>query len=183
MPGKPTVYFSHGKESGPWGSKISYLADVVRQLGYPVESIDYRASLDPDWRVQHLIDTATSARGNCILIGSSMGAYVATAASPQLAPQGLFLLAPAFYLPGYDQPIPPAPLCPTSIVHGWHDDVVPVDNAIRYAREHRCSLHVIDSDHGLNDSLEELGQLLSAFLANSHGGWGDRAARRCSSPL
>ncbi len=25
-----TVYFAHGKESGPWGSKIRYLADLSR---------------------------------------------------------------------------------------------------------------------------------------------------------
>lgn len=165
----PIVYFSHGKESGPRGNKISYLADIVRQLGHPVESIDYRASLDPDWRVQHLVATAGAARGNCILVGSSMGAYVATVAATQLAPQGLFLLAPAFYLPGYGHPIPPAPPCRTSIVHGWHDDVVPVDNAIRFAREHSCSLHLLDSDHGLNDSLIELGNLLSAFLVAGGG--------------
>jgi alpha-beta hydrolase superfamily lysophospholipase len=36
-----------------------------------------------------------------VLMGSSMGAYVATVAAETIKPSGLFLLAPAFYLPGY----------------------------------------------------------------------------------
>ena len=31
-----TVVFSHGKESGPWGSKITAMAAVVRELGAAV---------------------------------------------------------------------------------------------------------------------------------------------------
>jgi hypothetical protein len=34
------VYFSHGKESGPWGSKIKRLAGIAQQKGYAVDSID-----------------------------------------------------------------------------------------------------------------------------------------------
>lgn len=37
-----TVYFNHGKESGPWGSKISKLAEVAHKRGFDVESIDYQ---------------------------------------------------------------------------------------------------------------------------------------------
>ena len=34
-----------------------------------------------------------------ILVGSSMGGYVSTVASVSLKPAGLFLMAPAFYMP------------------------------------------------------------------------------------
>jgi len=37
-----TVIFSHGKESGPWGSKITTMSKVAEQLGFRVESIDYQ---------------------------------------------------------------------------------------------------------------------------------------------
>jgi len=30
------VYFAHGKESGPWGIKITALAQVARELGLAV---------------------------------------------------------------------------------------------------------------------------------------------------
>src|SRR5665213_1684631 len=36
------VVFSHGKDSDPWGRKITALADVARGEGYEVESVDYR---------------------------------------------------------------------------------------------------------------------------------------------
>ena len=35
------VYFSHGKESGPWGSKIKRLANIAKEHGCSVDSIDY----------------------------------------------------------------------------------------------------------------------------------------------
>ena len=39
------IYFAHGKESGPWGSKIKRLAGIAEDLGCAVESIDYTAGL------------------------------------------------------------------------------------------------------------------------------------------
>ena len=37
-----TVLFSHGQESGPWGTKIRAMADMVRELGCEADSIDYQ---------------------------------------------------------------------------------------------------------------------------------------------
>ena len=51
-----TVCFSHGKESGPWGSKIKCLAKVAERCGFAVESIDYQGIGDPDERVEKLLD-------------------------------------------------------------------------------------------------------------------------------
>jgi hypothetical protein len=34
------LVFSHGKESGPWGRKITAMAALARELGLGVESID-----------------------------------------------------------------------------------------------------------------------------------------------
>ena len=39
----PLVVFSHGKETGPWGTKIRRLADVAQAAGWQVLSIDYAA--------------------------------------------------------------------------------------------------------------------------------------------
>jgi pimeloyl-ACP methyl ester carboxylesterase len=50
-------------------------------------------------------------------------------------------------------------------VHGWHDAIVPVENSIRWAREHRAALHVLNSDHRLEDQIEAICQLLREFLA------------------
>jgi hypothetical protein len=50
-----TVYFNHGKESGPWGSKIKKLAKVAEQKGFAVESPNYRDLPDADPRVERLL--------------------------------------------------------------------------------------------------------------------------------
>lgn len=159
-----TVVFSHGKESGPWGSKITAMAAVVRELGLAVESVDYRGLDDPGLRVRKLIELGTGFTPPLVLVGSSMGGHVAAAAASQLRPRRLFLLAPAFYMAGYEQYTPQDVTCPTAIVHGWHDDIVPVENSIRWAREHRAALHILDSDHRLEDQIEAICRMLRDFL-------------------
>ena len=160
-----TVVFSHGKESGPWGSKITAMAAVVRSLNVAVESVDYRGLDDPGDRVLKLVGLQREFKEPVVLVGSSMGGHVSAAAAGALRPRGLFLLAPAFYMAGYEQFTPQDVTCPTAIVHGWHDAIVPVENSIRWAREHRATLHVLDSDHRLEDQIGAICGMLSAFLA------------------
>jgi alpha/beta superfamily hydrolase len=156
--------FSHGKESGPWGSKITAMAAMVRELGVAVESVDYRGLDDPGERVRKLIAAGTDLKQPLLLVGSSMGGHVSAAAAGALRPSGLFLLAPAFYMKGYEQYTPQDVACPCAIVHGWHDDIVPVENSIRWAREHQAALHLLNSDHRLEDQIEAICRLLRAFL-------------------
>jgi alpha/beta superfamily hydrolase len=101
-----------------------------------------------------------------VLVGSSMGGHVSAAAAKRLGARGLFLLAPAFYMAGYEQYTPQDVPCPTVIVHGWRDDIVPVEQGIRWAREHRAALHVLDSDHRLEDQIDAICVLLRAFLTD-----------------
>ena len=159
-----TVVFSHGKESGPWGAKITAMAAAVRDLGLGVESVDYRGMDDPAQRVEKLLAVARELPGPLALVGSSMGGHVAAAAASRLDAAALFLLAPAFYMPGFEKYTPQDLALPTAIVHGWHDAVVPVDNSIRWAREHRAALHILDSDHRLEDQIGEICILLRSFL-------------------
>jgi surfactin synthase thioesterase subunit len=67
-------------------------------------------------------------------------------------------------MPGFEAHTPQAVACPTAIVHGWHDDIVPVDNSIRWARETRAELHIVDSDHRLEDQIPAICRLLVEFL-------------------
>jgi pimeloyl-ACP methyl ester carboxylesterase len=159
-----TVVFSHGKESGPWGAKITAMAAVVRDLRWAVESVDYRGLDDPGDRVRKLIGRGKELEHPLVLVGSSMGGYVSAAAASALGARGLFLLAPAFYMAGYEEYTPQDVACPTAITHGWHDDIVPVENSIRWAREHRAALHVLDSGHRLEDQIEAICLSLRAFV-------------------
>jgi pimeloyl-ACP methyl ester carboxylesterase len=89
---------------------------------------------------------------------------VTVAASSLLQARGMFLLAPALYMPGYEKFSPRPANCTTTIVHGWRDEVIPVDNSIRYAREYKATLHVLDSDHGLLDQIRAINHHFTYFL-------------------
>ncbi len=162
----PAVYFSHGQESGPWGSKITAMAATVQKLGCRAESVDYQGMADPSERVDKLISECANTEEPLVLVGSSMGGHVATAAAAQVGAVGLFVLAPAFYMPGYESLTPPAPDMPIAIVHGWNDDVVPVENSIRFAKECNASLHILDADHRLTANIDDINGLLTRFIAD-----------------
>lgn len=158
------VVFSHGKDGEPWGSKISAMSELAREEGFQVESVDYRGIDDPRDRVTRLLSFCKDLRGSLVLVGSSMGGYVSVAASSLLQARGMFLLAPALYMPGYEKFSPRPAACTTAIIHGWRDDVIPVDNSIRYAREYKATLHVVDSDHGLLDQIRAINHCFTYFL-------------------
>lgn len=156
------VCFAHGKESGPWGTKITRLAEVAQACGFQVLSPDYSHTHDPKERVAQLLKLAPRAR-QLVLVGSSMGAYVSAMACAELKPQALFLMAPALYFPGWDEE--PAG-CParTVVVHGWNDEIVPVERALRFARRNNAALHILNSGHTLNDQLPALALLFETLL-------------------
>lgn len=159
-----TVLFSHGQESGPWGTKIRAMAECVRELGLEADSIDYQGIADPAERVAKLIEVGRNVEDRLLLVGSSMGGHVATAAADELGAIGLFVLAPAYYMPGYEALTPEPPAVPICIVHGWRDDIVPVDNSIRFARNCRAELHIIDGDHRLTANIDRINAYLTDFV-------------------
>lgn len=156
------VCFAHGKESGPWGTKITRLAEVARARGFDVMSPDYTFTQDPKERVAHLLRLAPRAE-TLVLAGSSMGGYVAAMACAALKPRALFLMAPALYFPGWDEEPPGCPAL-SLVVHGWDDDIVPVQRAIDFARRNRAVLQVLPSGHTLNDQLAALARAFDDLL-------------------
>ncbi|HIJ83595.1 MAG TPA: alpha/beta hydrolase, partial [Magnetococcales bacterium] len=95
---QPCVFFSHGKEGTPWGSKIQRLAEVAKGEGFGVESPDFRDLHGAELRVEKLLQSVPRNHPALVLVGSSMGGYQSIVASQQLKPRGLFLLAPAIGL-------------------------------------------------------------------------------------
>lgn len=158
------VVFAHGKESGPWGSKIKHLAAIAERLGAQVISLDYSDLADPDVRVARLLGFELPVHDRLILVGSSMGGYVSCVASATLQPAGVFLMAPAIGISGYvvKKPKPITPLL--SIVMGWLDDVIPTQNVIEFAQSQQADLHMLDADHRLDGVLQEVGYLFERFL-------------------
>jgi pimeloyl-ACP methyl ester carboxylesterase len=161
---RKTVIFSHGKESGPWGIKITRLAQVARKLGFEVVSIDYRGVDDPLERVRMLLERYPEGDGITVLVGSSMGGSVSLVAAARLRPSGLFLMAPAIGITGYPDLPPLAHVPPTVIVHGWDDTIVPPGPVIDYARQHRIELDLLPDGHTLENSLHHLEGRFRSFL-------------------
>ena len=159
-----TVIFSHGQESGPWGTKIRAMADLVRDMGCEADSIDYQGIADPAERVEKLVAECGGIDDTLVLVGSSMGGHVATAGAEALGAAGLFVLAPAYYMPGYEALTPSPPEMPIAIVHGWSDDVVPVENSIRFAQACNAELHVLDGGHRLTENIDEINYYLRRFI-------------------
>ena len=159
-----SVIFSHGQESGPWGTKIRAMAECVRGLGCQADSIDYRGIEDPSQRVEKLIRECGGIEDRLILVGSSMGGHVATAAAAELGAAGLFVLAPAYYMKGYEELTPAPPRIPICIVHGWHDGIVPAENSIRFAQGCGATLHLVDGDHRLTANIDEINEYLTYFI-------------------
>jgi len=158
------IIFSHGKESGPWGSKIKRLAQTAKTLGFEVDSIDYQGISSPEARVEKLLAYVANESEPYIYVGSSMGGYVSLVAAESSQPNGIFLLAPALYMNDYERQEYLAQNNNIEIVHGWLDDIVPVENSIRYAQPNNVNLHLINGDHRLNSSIEEVVTLFKAFL-------------------
>ncbi len=159
----PLIHFVHGKESGPWGRKITYLSAIAHEHGFDVESLDYSGIVNPMERAEKLSE-ACLAKPPDILVGSSMGGWVATAATASVPVRGLFLMAPAFYLLDYPDHPTGCDGNQIEIVHGWKDSIIPFQNSIRFGQEHGCTVHLVDDDHRLANCLGQLGQYFSAFI-------------------
>jgi hypothetical protein len=93
-----------------------------------------------------------------------MGGYVAAEASAALNPAGLFLMAPAVGLAGFGRHTPVPMARTAAAVHGWQDPVVPVENVIRFCRDHRIPLHLLDCGHTLLRRMHQVETQFRVFL-------------------
>ncbi len=90
-----------------------------------------------------------------------MGGYVSLAAASHISARGVFLMAPALYLPNYKiQRFPYDGY--VSLVHGWNDDIVPIENSLKYARHQKAQLLLLNDGHRLANSKS----VISPFFRN-----------------
>lgn len=158
------VVFSHGQDGEPWGTKASALAETARSEGYQPESVDYRGIDSPRDRMGRLMEFCQDLQGDLVLVGSSLGGYVSVAAASHLHARGVFLLAPAIYAEGLPELRKGVLDCPSMVVHGWQDEVIPYEQSMRFARAYGSSLHLVDDDHLLHRQLRLIRYLFEYFL-------------------
>ena len=164
MANERIIFFAHGQESGPWGTKFKRLAQIAENLNFEAQSPDYSGIKSGYGRVEKLLSLQPSASEQLILVGSSMGSWVSLCASERLKPQALFLMASAVGIENLE-PASPKPIAEkTLLVHGWNDDVVPVENAINFARNYQVQLYLLPSDHRLITQLDSVANIFQNFL-------------------
>jgi predicted alpha/beta-hydrolase family hydrolase len=165
---------SHGFESGPDATKVTALADVAARLGWSHErpdftDLDARRDIselgDVHSRLQRLLELAraAAARGPLVLAGSSLGAYISGLVSLQVPTAGLFLMAPPIKM-GPAPRLEAAPV-PTSIIHGWHDDLIPASAVVEWARERGSRLLLVNDGHRLSDHVEASADAFASLLS------------------
>jgi alpha-beta hydrolase superfamily lysophospholipase len=159
-----TVLFAHGKESGPHGTKINALSQVALAHSWQPQAPDFQGMDDPQARVEKLLGVAASLSGPLVLVGSSMGGYVMAEASRHLQPEAMLLLAPAVGIPFYPNPDPQPVAGQLLAVHGWQDEIIPVDLVIDWCRRQRVPLQLVNDNHALTASLPQLERHLAALL-------------------
>lgn len=160
------VYLSHGKKSHPHTDKMMALTRIAEKRGFSVVRPDYTSTMQADERLKMLLALKPRVKhgGTLVLAGSSMGGYISAASAKEIKPQGLFLLAPAFYLPGYGDQDPNPAEAVTEIIHGWLDTTVPPENALRFAQKHHATCHMVPGDHRLLAFLPHIEHLFDQFL-------------------
>jgi predicted alpha/beta-hydrolase family hydrolase len=166
---------SHGFESGPDATKVTALAEAAARLGWSHERPDYTdldakreisALGDVPARLQRLLALAqaAAARGPVVLAGSSLGAYISGLASREVPVAGLFLMAPPIRM-GEAHPLDAARV-PTSIVHGWDDELIPAADVAAWAGARRARLLLVDDSHRLARHVEASAAAFAALLAS-----------------
>jgi len=154
---------SHGFESGPDATKVTALAEAAERLGWTHERPDYTgfdarreiSSLgDVEARQAYLLALAKHAaqRGPLVLAGSSLGAYISARVSLEVPIEGLFLMAPALRM-GRLADLDAAAV-PTSILHGWDDELIPAQAVVDWAHARRARLLLVDDTHRLSGHVE-----------------------------
>ena len=149
----------HGFESGPDATKVAALAEVANRQDWTHERPDFTdldakrdvsALGDVPARVQRLlgIAQAAAAKGPLVLAGSSLGAWIAGQVSLQVPVAGLFLMAPPILLDAA-HPLAAARV-PTSIIHGWDDELIPAAQVVDWAQSRRARLLLVDDSHRLS---------------------------------
>ncbi|HEV2621131.1 MAG TPA: alpha/beta fold hydrolase [Frateuria sp.] len=165
-----TILLSHGSGSSPEATKVSALAALAEGRGWRTRRPDYReddahghaGSVAP--RLARLNAAIAACDTPPVLVGSSMGAFVSALASLEHPVAGLFLLATPEAIPGLDIALDARQDVPMLLLHGWRDEVCPLDHIYAFAGRRQLPLLVLDDDHRLGGSLAAIERQFALFL-------------------
>ena len=154
------IYFFHGKESGPHGSKYQSLATLGE-----IHSPDFQG-MDIWERLEKAV-AVTEGEEDLIVVGSSMGGLLAAmlyARHPERF-RALVLMAPALHLPEMDDVIDQMPPAEKVVVfHGRQDDVVPLDPVVEFCARFGVPVEVVEDGHRLQRCHELMLRAVADFM-------------------
>lgn len=166
------VLYCPGAGADPHGARYQALVTA----GYDVFAPDYRGldvATAADILMYQILDKPTHTQ---ILVGHSFGGAAAllaalAAAKNGVTVMGLVLCAPAIFVAQAVMapsrlPSPPAP---SILIHGLHDDVIPIELSRGFAREHDLPFLEVSDDHALLLSLDTMTEAV-ATIGGATGG-------------
>ncbi|MFN7701450.1 MAG: YqiA/YcfP family alpha/beta fold hydrolase [Deltaproteobacteria bacterium] len=158
------VHFIHGLESSPQGEKARFFAAHFDAVTPSMDTRDLEGAI----RTQALAirNAVEEGRGPDVLVGSSFGGAIAVALLARCLWRGpTLLLAQAAQKLGVLDPLPAG--AHVALVHGVHDDVVPLEDSRALSRTGTpglVTLEEVDDDHRLS-SLVASGRLADLVRA------------------
>jgi len=175
------LYYIHGYLSTPHSTKGTLFKEKLQAI-----SIKYRDGKPEDLVITDCLQRIReSIRGdnNIVLIGSSLGGFLAAAtALNNKNVKHLILLNPALIPPSTDRKtitdlpqsiaqdmIEPRLFftklsCRITIFRGIDDDVVPDEWVLSFARAQEATVHFIKDDHRFSQSVEHIAEKISQLL-------------------
>ncbi len=159
----PSIVFLHGRESGPGGTKATWLATNYGAVTPPLPSLGEVTDALPAAR------EALAAHAPSLVVASSFGGAVAVALLREgtlRAP--VVLIAPAAKKLGVENELPAGTRA--ILLHGSADDIVPVGDSVALTATggDGVQLQIVDGgDHRLNATLADgtLARAIDALLA------------------
>jgi predicted esterase YcpF (UPF0227 family) len=176
----PSIYFIHGYQSSPDGDKATLLRD---SLG--VIPIRYRDCAPEDLIISSCVNEirkAIIASSHPVLIGSSLGGFLAAKTALSLERSTLILLNPAIIPPDVDikniTDMPQRILTEMQdielfekkinariiLIIGTNDIVVPNRWGIDFAKAQEAEIHFFHDDHRFSRNLDNLPIIISKLL-------------------
>lgn len=144
------LYFFHGQESAPWGTKSLALKEVFPDIISP----DFQKMEVPERLIK--AEEVTRGQSNIFVVGSSLGGLLAALLYHHYPErfQGYLLLAPAIELPE-GQLIDKAPE-KSAMIYGQQDTIISSDAIHDYAKTYSMELVLVEDDHRLANTIEQI---------------------------
>ncbi len=170
------IIYSHGRDGHPWNDpRTVAIKAIADDLEIDMDSIPYDEKDSVPQMIEQAFEFCTHAQlpnTKLILIGSSRGAYIASAVTRLLLEAtgqktaGIYMMAPAIgikpdYYPGAIK-VPVA--SHIEVVHPYVDEIVPVKNTINFCAKNNFTLHLVDDTHSLQNQVSFIESSTRVFI-------------------